>query len=361
MEQRVFTFNPGPAALPLSVLERVRDEMLNCRGTGMSILEMSHRSKEFESILNDAVTRIKRILKLDDQFDVIFTQSGASLQFAMVPMNFAQDGKPLGYVDTGYWSSKAIKEAKNLGKEVRILASSADKEYTSIPKNFPVEPNLSYLHLTSNNTIRGTQWPLFPETEGVPLVADMSSDIFSRVFDPKPFGCIYAGAQKNAGPAGVTIVILRKDFLERVPQSLPTMLKYSTFVESNSLYNTPPCFAVYVVDLVMEWLEETIGGLEKMEAINRQKAQLLYDYIDSQDFYQNPVNPEDRSKMNVIFRLPSPELEDRFVQEAKKEGLIGLKGHRAVGGCRASLYNAVTVEAVEALLQFMKEFARKNG
>jgi phosphoserine aminotransferase len=361
MEQRVFTFNPGPAALPLSVLERVRDEMLNCRGTGMSILEMSHRSKEFESILNDAVTRIKRILKLDDQFDVIFTQSGASLQFAMVPMNFAQDGKPLGYVDTDYWSSKAIKEAKNLGKEVRILASSADKEYTYIPKNFPVEPNLSYLHLTSNNTIRGTQWPLFPETEGVPLVADMSSDIFSRVFDPKPFGCIYAGAQKNAGPAGVTIVILRKDFLERVPQSLPTMLKYSTFVESNSLYNTPPCFAVYVVDLVMEWLEETIGGLEKMEAINRQKAQLLYDYIDSQDFYQNPVNPEDRSKMNVIFRLPSPELEDRFVQEAKKEGLIGLKGHRAVGGCRASLYNAVTVEAVEALLQFMKEFARKNG
>ena len=361
MEQRVFTFNPGPAALPLPVLERVRDEILNCRGTGMSILEMSHRSKEFESILNDAVTRIKRILKLDDQFDVIFTQSGASLQFAMVPMNFAQDGKPLGYVDTGYWSSKAIKEAKNLGKEVRILASSADKEYTYIPKNFPIEPNLSYLHLTSNNTIRGTQWPLFPETEGVPLVADMSSDIFSRVFDPKPFGCIYAGAQKNAGPAGVTIVILRKDFLERVPQSLPTMLKYSTFVESNSLYNTPPCFAVYVVDLVMEWLEETIGGLEKMEAINRQKAQLLYDYIDSQDFYQNPVNPEDRSKMNVIFRLPSPELEDRFVQEAKKEGLIGLKGHRAVGGCRASLYNAVTVEAVEALLQFMKEFARKNG
>jgi len=361
MEQRVFTFNPGPAALPLSVLERVRDEMLNCRGTGMSILEMSHRSKEFESILNDAVTRIKRILKLDDQFDVIFTQSGASLQFAMVPMNFAQDGKPLGYVNTGYWSSKAIKEAKNLGKEVRILASSADKEYTYIPKNFPIEPNLSYLHLTSNNTIRGTQWPFFPETEGVPLVADMSSDIFSRVFDPEPFGCIYAGAQKNAGPAGVTIVILRKDFLERVPQNLPTMLKYSTFVESNSLYNTPPCFAVYVVDLVMEWLEETIGGLENMEAINRQKAQLLYDYIDSQDFYQNPVNPEDRSKMNVIFRLPSPELEDRFVQEAKKEGLIGLKGHRAVGGCRASLYNAVTVEAVEALLQFMKEFVRKSG
>lgn len=335
--------------------------MLNCRGTGMSILEMSHRSKEFESILNDAVIRIKRILKLNDQFEVIFTQSGASLQFTMVPMNFAQNGKPLGYVDTGYWASKAIKEAKNLGKDVQILASSADKEYTYIPKNFAIESHLSYLHLTSNNTIRGTQWPYFPKTDNVPLVADMSSDIFSRTFDPTPFGCIYAGAQKNAGPAGVTIVIIRKDMLERVPQNLPTMLKYSTFVESNSLYNTPPCFAVYVVDLVMEWLEETIGGLEKMEEINRRKAQILYGYIDSQDFYRNPVHPEDRSRMNVIFRLPSPELEDQFVQEAKKAGLVGLKGHRAVGGCRASLYNAVTIEAVETLVDFMKEFARKNG
>ncbi|NSW77178.1 MAG: 3-phosphoserine/phosphohydroxythreonine transaminase [Candidatus Atribacteria bacterium] len=361
MEERVFTFNPGPAALPLPVLKRVQEEMLNCRGTGMSILEMSHRSKEFESILNDAVARIKRILKLGEEFDVVFTQSGASLQFTMVPMNFAQDGKPLGYVDTGYWASKAIKEAKNLGKDVRVLASSADKEYTYIPKNFAIDPGLSYLHITSNNTIRGTQWPSFPNVEGVPLVADMSSDIFSRVFDPKPFGCIYAGAQKNAGPAGVTIVIIRKDMLERIPQSLPTMLKYSTFVESNSLYNTPPCFAIYVVDLVMEWLEETIGGLAKMEEINRKKAQILYGYIDSQDFYRNPVRPEDRSKMNVIFRLPSEELENQFVQEAKKAGLVGLKGHRAVGGCRASLYNAVTIEAVETLVDFMKDFARKNG
>ncbi|MEN3185094.1 MAG: 3-phosphoserine/phosphohydroxythreonine transaminase [Atribacterota bacterium] len=361
MEERVCTFNPGPAALPLPVLKRIQEEMLNCRGSGMSILEMSHRSKEFEEILNEAVTRIKRILKLGEEFDVIFTQSGASLQFTMVPMNFAPNGKPVGYVDTGYWASKAIKEAKNLGKEVRILASSADKEYTYIPKNFTIEPGLSYLHITSNNTIRGTQWPFFPKIEGIPLIADMSSDIFSRVFDPKPFGCIYAGAQKNAGPAGVTIVIIRKDMLERIPQNLPTMLKYSTFVESNSLYNTPPCFAIYVVNLVMEWLEETIGGLEKMEAINRQKAQLLYDYIDSQDFYRNPILPEDRSKMNVIFRLPSEALESRFVQEAKKAGLVGLKGHRAVGGCRASIYNAVTIEAVETLLNFMKEFARING
>ncbi len=361
MEHRALTFNPGPAALPLPVLERIREELLNYRGTGMSVLEMSHRSKEFEAILNDAVMRIKRILKLDETFHVLFLQGGASLQFAMIPMNFAQEGKPFAYIDTGYWSSKALKEAKNLGKEVCVLASSSDREYTYIPKDFVVEPRFSYLHITSNNTIRGTQWKNFPPTQEVPLIADMSSDIFSRTFNPHLFGCIYAGAQKNAGPAGVTIVIIRDDLLSRVPAHLPTILKYSTFVESNSLYNTPPCFAVYVVDLVMEWLEETIGGLEKMETINRTKAELLYNYLDSQDFYRNPVVPEDRSSMNVIFLLPTPELEKTFLQEAQKEGLIGLKGHRAVGGCRASLYNAVTIEAVQALVDFMKEFVRKNG
>ncbi len=362
MEQRVFTFNPGPAALPLPVLERIRDEMLNFRGTGMSILEMSHRSKTFENVLNDAVARVKRLLKLDEKFHVVFLQGGASLQFAMVPMNLALPGRPVGYVDTGYWASKAIKEAQILGKDVRILASSADKNYTYIPKDFTVDAELSYLHFTSNNTIKGTQWHHFPLTpQGVPLVSDMSSDIFSRVFDPTPFGLIYAGAQKNAGPAGVTIVIIREDMLERVPKNLPTMLKYTTFTESNSLYNTPPCFAVYVVDLVLEWLEETIGGLEKMEVINREKANILYEYIDSQDFYVCPVAREDRSMMNVVFRLPSPELEEQFVKEAEKAGLVGLKGHRSVGGCRASLYNAVTVEAVQALVAFMKEFARKNG
>ena len=362
MEERAYTFNPGPAALPLPVLERIRDEMLNFRGTGMSILEMSHRSKTFEAVLNDAVARIKRILKLDDRFHVLFLQGGASLQFAMVPMNLAEEGKPLGYVDTGYWASKAIKEAQILGKEVKVLASSSDKNYTSIPKGFAVDENLSYLHFTSNNTIKGTQWQNFPQSpQNVPLVSDMSSDIFSRVFDPSPFGLIYAGAQKNAGPAGVTIVIIREDMLPRIPKNLPTMLNYLTFVESNSLHNTPPCFAVYIVDLVMEWLEETIGGLENMEAINRKKAKILYDYIDSQDFYISPIVPEDRSMMNVVFRLPSPELEEKFVKEAEKEGLVGLKGHRSVGGCRASLYNAVTVEAVEALVDFMKEFVRKNA
>lgn len=360
-EGRVFVFNPGPAALPLPVLEEIKEEMLNFRGTGMSILEMSHRSKEFEQVLNSAVLRIKRLLKLDDNFHVVFIQGGASLQFAMVPMNCAQPGKPVAYVDTGYWSTKAIKEAQNILDDVHVVASSKDENYTYIPKGIPIDDDFSYLHITSNNTIKGTQWWKFPETGNVPLVADMSSDIFSRVFDPQPFGIIYAGAQKNAGPAGVTIVIIRKDMLERVLGSLPTMLSYSTFVEKNSLYNTPPCFAIYVVEKVARWLEESIGGIATMEKINRKKANLIYSYIDSQDFYHNPVHPEDRSWMNVVFNLPSPELEKLFVEEATHEGLIGLKGHRSVGGCRASLYNSVSLEAVEVLVDFMKEFARRNG
>ena len=360
-EKRVFVFNPGPAALPLPVLQQTQEEMLNFRGTGMSILEVSHRSQEFEEVLNSAVERIKRLLGLDERFHVLFMQGGASLQFAMIPMNCADNKKPVAYVDTGYWATRAIKEAQNIVDDVAVVASSKDKNYIYIPKNIVLEKDFSYLHITANNTIKGTQWWKFPETGNIPLVADMSSDIFSRVFDPNPFGIIYAGAQKNAGPAGVTIVIVREDMLERVPQNLPTMLKYSTFVESNSLYNTPPCFAVYVVELVTRWLEETVGGIAKMEEINSKKARLIYDYIDSQDFYKNPVQPEDRSWMNVIFTLPSLELESSFIKEATQEGLIGLKGHRSVGGCRASLYNAVTLEAVEVLVDFMKEFVRRNG
>ncbi|SFM84718.1 3-phosphoserine/phosphohydroxythreonine transaminase [Thermodesulforhabdus norvegica] len=360
MTTRVYNFNPGPAALPLPVLERVRDELLDYKGTGMSVMEMSHRSQEFSRILEEAIARIKRLLKLDDRFQVLFLQGGASLQFCMVPMNLALTGKPIDYIDTGTWSSKAIQEAKILGKDVRVIASSEDKEYSYIPGNFSVDEDASYLHITSNNTIRGTQWKSFPNTGGIPLVADMSSDIFSRVFDPSPFGLIYAGAQKNAGPAGVTIVIIRKDMLERVPPELPTMLKYTTYAEKNSLYNTPPCFAIYVVGLVMEWLEEEIGGLEKMEAINRSKAEMLYSCIDEIEMYRGTAHPDSRSMMNVTFRLPTPELEKKFVEEAAQRGLVGLKGHRSVGGCRASLYNAVPVEAVEKLVEFMREFARNN-
>lgn len=361
MTHRIANFNPGPAALPLPVLEQVQEELLDFRSSGMSILEISHRSKAFESVLNDAVERTRRLLKLDHRHHVLFLQGGASLQFCMVPMNLALPGRPAAYVDTGTWSSNAIKEAGILGKDVRVAASSEDREYTYIPAEVTVPTDASYLHITSNNTIRGTQWSRFPEAGGIPLVSDMSSDIFSRVFDPAPFGLIYAGAQKNAGPAGVTLVMVRNDLLDRVPAHLPTMLKYTTFAAKNSMHNTPPCFAIYVVQLVLKWIEETVGGIEKMEELNRKKAKRLYDCLDSQDFYRGTAEPGSRSLMNVTFRLPSEELERQFLKEAQEQGLGGLKGHRSVGGCRASLYNAVSLEQVESLVDFMKHFGNKNG
>lgn len=361
MPHRIYNFNAGPAALPLPVIEEMQGELLDFRGSGMSILEISHRSVWFENVLNDAIDRIKRLLQLDDRYQVLFVQGGASMQFCMVPMNLALPGKPVAYVDTGTWSTKAIKEAEIQGKDVRVVASSKDREYTYIPREVVVSGEASYLHVTSNNTIRGTQWTRFPDAGEVPLVSDMSSDIFSRVFDPQPFGCIYAGAQKNAGPAGVTLLILRDDMLQRVPDQLPTLLKYSTLSSKNSMFNTPPCFAIYVVQLVMKWLEETIGGIANMEAANREKAALLYSYLDGQDFYRGTAEADSRSLMNVTFRLPSEELEQSFIKSATAAGLGGLKGHRSVGGCRASMYNAMSREGVEALVGFMKEFVKKNG
>ena len=359
--KRIHNFNAGPAALPLPVLEEIREEFLNYKGCGMSVTEISHRSKWFDEIINEAVERAKRLLGLGDDFDVLFIQGGASLQFCMIPMNLALPGKPVDYINTGTWSTKAIKEAEIQGKDVRVVASSEDANFSYIPKGFQIDADASYLHFTSNNTIKGTQWSKFPEAGDVPLVCDMSSDIMSRPFDPRPFGLIYAGAQKNIGPAGAAMVIIRKDMLERVPDGLPTMLKYTTFAEKNSLYNTPPCFVIYVVSLVLKWLEENIGGLDKMEEINKKKAGMLYDLIDSSDFYRGTADKDSRSLMNVTFRLPSEELEGKFVQEALDQGLGGLKGHRSVGGCRASIYNAVSLEAVTALADFMKEFERKNG
>ncbi len=358
---RIHNFNPGPAALPLPVLEQIRDEMLNIQGSGMSILEVSHRSKMFDGIINEAIDRTKRLLNLGDNFHVIFVQGGASFQFAMVPLNLSVEGKPVDYVNTGTWSTKAIKEARIQGKEVRIIASSEDENFSYIPKDVHEDGKAAYLHITSNNTIKGTQWAEFPDANGVPLVSDMSSDIMSRPFDVNPFGLIYAGAQKNIGPAGIAMVIIREDMLERIPEELPTMLKYSTYVENNSLANTPPCFAIYVINLVLKWLEESVGGLEDMEKINRKKANMLYEVIDSSDFYRGTAQKESRSMMNITFRLPTEELEDLFVKEALKEGLGGLKGHRSVGGCRASIYNAVSLESVEALVGFMKEFERRHG
>jgi phosphoserine aminotransferase len=279
----------------------------------------------------------------------------------MIPMNLGVKGRPVDYINTGTWSTKAIKEARIQDKEVNVIASSEDKNFSYIPKGFLVDENAAYLHFTSNNTIKGTQWYEFPEGGDVPLVSDMSSDIMSRPFDIKSFGLVYAGAQKNIGPSGTAMVIIRKDMLDRVPDNLPTMLKYTTFAEKNSMFNTPACFAIYTINLVLKWLEQTIGGLESMERINREKAAAIYDSIDRSGFYRGTVAKDSRSLMNVTFRLPTEELEEKFVNEALKEGLGGLKGHRSVGGCRASIYNATGIEAVKALVEFMHEFERKEG
>jgi phosphoserine aminotransferase len=361
MSKRIINFNPGPAALPLPVLEQIQEEFLDYHGTGMSIMETSHRAKTFEEALNQAVERTKRLLRLGDGFQVLFIQGGASLQFCMVPMNLAMEGKPVEYINTGTWSTKAIKEAKILGKDVRVIASSEDRNFSYIPKTFQVDGSASYVHFTSNNTIKGTQWTEFPKTGSVPLVCDMSSDIMSRPFDPKPFGLIYAGAQKNIGPAGTAMVIIRKDMLERVPADLPSMLKYTTFASQNSLYNTPSCIVIYTISLVLKWLEETMGGLEKMEKINKEKGDLLYGFMDRSGFYRGTAEKDSRSLMNVTFRLPSEELEAKFVAEATKAGMGGLKGHRSVGGCRASLYNAIGVKEVQSLIDFMADFQKKEG
>ena len=359
--QRIYNFNPGPAALPLDVLEEIKASFLNYAGAGMSITEISHRSKLFDDIINDAVDRTRRLLNLGADYHVLFLQGGASLQFSMVPMNFLTGDRPADYINTGTWSTKAIKEARILNKPIRVIASSEDRGFSLIPGNIQANADAAYVHLTSNNTIKGTQWPVFPDVGRVPLIADMSSDILSRTLDPAPFGLIYAGAQKNIGPAGVCLVIVRKDMLEQVPDDLPTALKYTTYAASNSLYNTPPCFAIYAVQLVLKWLEETVGGLEQMEALNREKADRLYRIIDQSDFYRGTADKGSRSMMNVTFRLPSEELEQAFVQKALENNIGGLKGHRSVGGCRASLYNAVTLEAVDVLIDFMQTFEKERG
>lgn len=360
-EGRIHNFNPGPAALPFAVLEEIKEEFLNYKGSGMSVTEISHRSKWFDDIINDAQSRVKRLLKLNDDYHVLFLQGGASMQFCMAAMNLIPEGRSADYVNTGTWSTKAIKEARIQGKKVNVVASSEDKNFSYIPRDIAFTKEAAYVHLTSNNTIKGTQWAAFPDTGGVPIVCDMSSDMMSRPFDTAPFGLIYAGAQKNIGPAGTTLVIIRDDMVKRVPENLPAMLKYTTFVSKNSMFNTPPCFAIYTCQLVLKWLEETMGGLENMEKINREKGAILYDVLDNNDFYHGTAEKESRSMMNVTFRLPSQDLEKEFVAEALKNGLSGLKGHRSVGGCRASIYNATGIDAVRALRDFMEEFARKKG
>jgi len=358
---RIYNFNAGPAALPLPVLETIQESFLNFSGSGMSVTEISHRSKWFDDVINDAVARTKRLLNLDQRFHVLFVQGGASMQFCMVPMNLLGPGDTADYVNTGTWSTKAIKEAEIQGKSVHVVASSEDRNFAYIPESIAFNNEAIYAHITSNNTIKGTQWAHFPDTGGVPIVADMSSDIFSRPLDMEKFGLVYAGAQKNMGPAGVCMVIIRDDLLARTPASIPSMLRYTTYAEKNSMYNTPPCFAIYTVQLVLKWLEETIGGLDKMAAVNQHKAGLLYDYMDQSDFYRGTADKDSRSLMNITFRLPSEALEAAFVADALDNGLGGLKGHRSVGGCRASIYNPTPPAAVETLVDFMKAFEAKNG
>jgi phosphoserine aminotransferase len=359
--KRIHNFNAGPAALPQVVLEEIQENFLDFKGSGMSITEVSHRSVWFDDVINDAIARVKRLLKLDDRYHVLFMQGGASLQFCLIPMNLLHDGRTADYVNTGTWSTKAIKEAQIQGKNIEVVASSEDRNFSYIPKNMDFSPEATFVHITSNNTIKGTQWASFPDTNGVPLIADMSSDIFSRPFDAGRFGLFYAGAQKNMGPAGVCMVVVRDDMLALVPDHLPTMLKYTTHSAKNSMFNTPPCFGIYTVQLVAKWLEETIGGLDKMAAVNRQKADLLYTAIDRSGFYQGTADEDSRSLMNVTFRLPSEELEQKFVAQAIQNDLGGLKGHRSVGGCRASIYNPTPLSGVEALVDFMNTFEKQNG
>ncbi len=361
-EVKVFNFNAGPAMLPREVMELAGKEFCNYNDSGCGILELSHRGSDFDAVIKRAEKNIRELLNLKDNYAVLFVQGGASLQFPMIPMNFARHGETVDYIDTGNWAVAAIKEAKILGtNEVKVVASSKDTNYDRIPEvgRVKVEKNAAYLHITSNNTIEGTQFHSFPET-GAPLIADMSSDFMSRLVDVNDFGMIYAGAQKNIGPSGVAVVILRKDLADRAPANLPTMLKYKTYIEKENLYNTPPTFTIYMIALVTDWLKKR-GGLEAIEKINDTKSEALYETIESSEFYRNPVEPSSRSKMNVVFRLPSEELEEKFVKEAKAHGMIGLKGHRSVGGIRASIYNAMPLEGVEKLIDFMNDFERQNS
>jgi phosphoserine aminotransferase len=345
------------------VLERVREELLDYRGTGMSVMEMSHRAAPIEEILERAEQTLRRLLNISEEYAVIFTQGGGSLQFAMVPMNLYIAGKPVDVLHTGMWTSKPIAELKKIAP-YRLAGSNEAVKFTRIPRPDEIQfaTDASYVYMATNNTIEGTQWRSMPETGAVPLVADMSSDILSRSLDVNRFGLIFAGAQKNLGPAGATVVIIRRDLAERADKNLPTLLQYRSEIKERSLYHTPPTFAIYVVGLVLEWVESQ-GGLASSEKRNEAKARLLYDTIDASGYYSCPIEKESRSKMNVVFRVAggNESIEDKFAEAAESAGIVGVKGHRSIGGMRVSLYNAVTIEAVQALIDFMGDFKRKNG
>lgn len=359
--KRAFNFNAGPSALPLEVLQKAQAELVDFKGTGMSVMELSHRSAAFEEVHNEAIANLRQLYEIPENYEVLFLQGGASLQFSMIPMNFLSEGQKASYIQTGAWSEKAFAEAKLFGTPVEA-ASSKNNNYKNIPalSDIQIAEGSAYLHLTSNNTIFGTQWKTFPTTGDLPLIADMSSDILSKKIDVSNFAMIYAGAQKNLGPSGVTVVIIRKDFLEKANSAIPTMLKYATHSKNNSLYNTPPTFGIYMLGEVLKWVKAE-GGLEAIEQRNEEKAKYIYDAIDnSNGFYYGHATEDSRSLMNITFRVADEELEKKFLAEAKTAGFVGLNGHRSVGGCRASTYNAVPVETCKALADFMVKFQQDN-
>jgi phosphoserine aminotransferase len=361
MTERIFNFSAGPAVLPLPVLEEAQRDMVSLPGVGMSVMEISHRSKTFDEIIGRAEAGLRELLKVPDNYHILFLQGGASLQFSMVPMNFLPADGSADYVLTGSWGKKALKEAKKVGA-VNVAATMADGGFTRCPsrEEMSLNSHAAYVHITSNETIEGVQWKREPNVGDVPLVADTSSDILSRQIDVSKYGIIYAGAQKNMGPSGVTVVILRDDLLQRIPENLATMLDYRVHADNKSLYNTPNTWGIYILSLVCKWLQEK-GGLAGMERENEEKARLVYEAIDATDFYRGHADVDCRSTMNVTFRLPSEELEKKFVAETTAQGLDGLKGHRSVGGIRASIYNAFPRAGVDALVSFMKDFERRNG
>ncbi|HJY27803.1 MAG TPA: 3-phosphoserine/phosphohydroxythreonine transaminase [Pyrinomonadaceae bacterium] len=361
MTERIFNFSAGPAVLPVPVLEEAQRDMLSLPGVGMSVMEISHRSKTFDEIIGRAEAGLRELMKIPSNYHVLFLQGGASLQFSMVPMNFLPVDGSADYILTGSWGKKALKEAKKVGA-VNVAATMADGGFTRVPsrEEMSLSPHAAYVHMTSNETIEGVQWKREPVVGDVPLVADTSSDILSREIDVSKYGMIYAGAQKNMGPSGLVVVILREDLLQRIPENLATMLDYRVHVENKSLYNTPNTWGIYILSLVCKWLQDK-GGLAGMERENEEKARLVYEAIDATDFYRGHADIDCRSTMNVTFRLPAEELEKKFVAEATAQGLDGLKGHRSVGGIRASIYNAFPRAGVEALVSFMKDFERRNG
>jgi phosphoserine aminotransferase len=355
----VYNFSAGPSMLPEAVLQEAARGLRDYNGSGMSVMELSHRSRQFVQIIERAEAALRRLMRIPAEYSVLFLQGGASSQFAMVPMNLAQSATAAAYIDTGNWSQRAIAEAKLLSR-AEVIASSADKNYTYIPRDYQLAPDAAYLHITSNNTLEGTRFGEIPSAGRVPLIADMSSEMLSREIDVAKFGLIYAGAQKNIGPAGLTVVIIRTDLVGRPARNVPTMLRYDVHCEARSLYNTPPCYAVYVAGLVFEWLEQ-MGGVAAVETLNEIKARALYDFLDQSSLFSNSVARADRSRMNVPFTAPSEELNEKFLAASEGAGLLTLRGHRLVGGMRASIYNAMPLAGVQKLVEMMQQFEYENA